>query len=150
MKVTVRNFQIRDLPRVVEIERRSFGVDAYDPATFLHLYRFCGDLFLVAEADGVVVGYSVTCVEREGGAPVGHIHSIAVDPEWRRRGVGRTLIEETFKRLREVGVCDVILEVSAANKAGQAFWRCLGFTPVGVKRRFYLDGTDAIVMRKRL
>lgn len=149
-RCTIRNFRLEDLQRVLEIEERSFGVDAYDMVTFLQLHRLCGDLFLVAELEGRVVGYSVTCIEYSSGGIVAHVHSIAVDPECRGKGVGGMLMEETFRRLRERGVRDVVLEVSTANETGLSFWRKLGFTPVGVKKKFYLDGSDAIIMRRRI
>ncbi|MEM4666480.1 MAG: GNAT family N-acetyltransferase, partial [Thermofilum sp.] len=81
---------------------------------------------------------------------VGHVHSIAVDPQFRKKGVGRALMEETFRMLRERGVKSVVLEVSIANEAGISFWKSLGFSPVGIRKRFYLDGTDAIIMRKEI
>lgn len=146
----VRRFRLKDLERVMEIERASFGVDAYDEMTFLHLYRYCSDLFLVAELEGSVIGYSVTCVESSEGEAYGHVHSIAVDPRFRKKGVGRALMEETFRMLRERGIRSVVLEVSVENKSGLSFWRSLGFSPVGIRRRFYLDGTDAVVMRREL
>ncbi|MEM0335056.1 MAG: ribosomal protein S18-alanine N-acetyltransferase [Thermofilum sp.] len=150
MEPTIRRFRLKDLKRVLEIEEKSFGVDAYDRLTFLYLYRSCGDLFLVAEMSGSVIGYSVTCVEGSGGDSVGHVHSIAVDPQFRKKGVGRALMEETFRMLRERGVKSVVLEVSIANEAGISFWKSLGFSPVGIRKRFYLDGTDAIIMRKEI
>lgn len=150
MRLIIRHFQLEDLQRVVEIERTSFGVDAYDVQTFLYLYRSCGDLFFVAEIEGEIIGYSITCVEYFEGELVGHVHSIAVDPVCRRRGVGRMLMEETFRKLHEHGIRSVILEVSATNEPGLSFWKSLGFSPVGIKRRFYLDGSDAIIMRKKI
>jgi len=148
--VRLREFRLEDLDEVMRIELSSFPFDAYDELTFIQLYESCGDLFLVAEHEGGIVGYSVTCVEWENGVPVGHVHSIAVDPAFRRRGVGRALMEETFRRLRSLGVSEVRLEVSVSNEAGLRFWRSLGFEPVGVEKGYYADGSDALVMRMRL
>jgi ribosomal-protein-alanine N-acetyltransferase len=148
--VRLREFRLEDLPEVMRIELSSFPSDAFDELTFAQLYESCGDLFLVAEHEGRIVGYSVTCVEWEGGELVGHVHSIAVDPAFRRRGVGRALMEETFRRLRSLGVGEVRLETSASNAAGLRFWLSLGFKPVGVRKRYYADGSDALVMRREL
>uniref|UniRef100_A0A7C1P179 GNAT family N-acetyltransferase n=1 Tax=Thermofilum pendens TaxID=2269 RepID=A0A7C1P179_THEPE len=146
----LRDFKLKDLPEVMRIELSSFTFDAYDELTFIYLYKKCGNLFLVAEAERRIAGYSVTCVEQEGKALVGYVHSIAVDPAFRRQGVGRALMEETFRRLRSLGISEVKLDVSVNNEVGLRFWRSLGFEPIGVKKRYYADGSDALVMRMKL
>jgi ribosomal-protein-alanine N-acetyltransferase len=40
--------------------------------------------------------------------------------------------------------------VSVSNAAGLRFWQSLGFKPVGVRKRYYADGSDALVMRREL
>jgi|UniRef100_A0A7C3SKG8 ribosomal-protein-alanine acetyltransferase len=148
--VKLRNFEPKDLLELMRIELSSFPTDTFDEHIFFQLYESCRDLFLVAEAEGKIVGYSVTCIEWEGDTLMGHVHSIAVDPALRRRGVGRALMEETFRRLRSLGVSEVKLEVSVNNEAGLRFWQSLGFEPVGIKKEYYADGSDALVMRMKL
>lgn len=97
-------------------------------------------------------------VLEDGGAHVGHalasaaggtgeILLVAVDPAARRRGFGRVLLETAHAWWREQGVRTAFLEVRADNVAARALYRNLGWADVGVRPRYYRDGTDAALMR---
>ena len=58
----VRRVRQRDLDRILEIERASFGADAYDRNLFAEYTRKCGGLFLVAERGNTVCGYSIAAI----------------------------------------------------------------------------------------
>jgi ribosomal protein S18 acetylase RimI-like enzyme len=92
---TVRRLRLADLNRIMEIERASFGDEAYDRDLFVEFFRTCGELFLVAEHDRKVQGYMVTCIRGERAELV----SVAVDPAARGRGAASALIESTLRRL---------------------------------------------------
>lgn len=141
---TVR-FRLRHLKRVLEIERASFGSEAYSSDMFLELDRRCGDLFFVAERAGRVVGYIVTCVHEAA-----DIVSIAVDPAHRRTGVGSALMRRTLEELGERRVAVVGLMVRAADAGTVRFYRGFGFRRIRRVPRYYEDGGDAFLMRLRL
>ncbi|NKZ00489.1 GNAT family N-acetyltransferase [Nocardiopsis alborubida] len=94
---------------------------------------------LVAEADGAVAGWVegvLDGVYEGAGSPVppphGYVLAVVVDPGWRRRGVGRGLLEGFVARAREAGVEWVFLlpeEGEGARGRVEFFLRC-GFTPV--------------------
>jgi ribosomal-protein-alanine N-acetyltransferase len=100
----------------------------------------------VAESEGKIVGYMITCILSDKG----DIVSIAVDPFYRRKGVGRALAEFTFKHLKLHQIKMVELEVRTTNSEGISFWKNLGFFPIGTIKSFYRDGADAFRMRKLL
>jgi len=138
--VRVRRAGPGDLEAVWLVERLSF--DHPHPPGYLELLiRFRQGVFLVAELDGVVAGY-VAAVLREGG---GHILSVAVHPEQRRRGIGGLLMRSILGELRAMGVREVVLEVKRGSAAVR-FYEKLGFKAVGVISRYYEDGADAVVM----
>ena len=99
MQMVIREFNIKDLRRVYEIERKSFK-DPYHPLFLLELYDLFPSTFLVAEVNFRVVGYVIA--RKINGE--GHIIAIAVDPEYRRRGIGSALMHEVIERLRNKGV----------------------------------------------
>ena len=117
-----------------------------------------GKAFLVAELNGKVVGYVMTRVERSIGyvsrffpKKVGHIVSIAVLPEFRRRGIATALMKEAIKRLKEIyGVKEVYLEVRVSNETAIKLYEKLGFQKVRRLKYYYLDGEDAWVMAKEV
>jgi ribosomal protein S18 acetylase RimI-like enzyme len=55
------------------------------------------------------------------------ITDLGVRPAWRRRGVGRRLVQEAEAWVRERGVERIEIQVAAGNREGQAFWRALGY-----------------------
>jgi [ribosomal protein S18]-alanine N-acetyltransferase len=142
----VRRFRPRDLDRIAEIEAACFGVDAYDRNLFAEFHRKCGELFLVTEGRGIVTGYVVACLKGERA----EIVSIAVDPRSRRRGAASALMDSTLRRLRRRGAARVVLMVKASNVAARRFYGKYGFEKVRLARRYYEDGSDGIVMARRL
>src|SRR2546422_604876 len=83
----VRRVLPGDMDEVVELEKASFD-DPY-PRYFLEqLAAAHPDTFLVASAEGEILGYTVVDMWEDHD----HLISIAVHSEWRRRGIGRRLL----------------------------------------------------------
>jgi ribosomal protein S18 acetylase RimI-like enzyme len=56
------------------------------------------------------------------------VDQISVEPEWRRRGVGRLLMEAAFQFARDQGIEEVFLEYWSNNELARAFYASLGFS----------------------
>jgi ribosomal-protein-alanine acetyltransferase len=143
---TVRRLRMADLDRIMEIERASFGDEAYDRNLFAEFFRKCGELFLVVESGRKVSGYMVTCIRGEQAELV----SVAVDPAARGRGAASALMESTLRRLRRRGTARIGLVVKATNHEARAFYERYGFEKVRKVPRYYEDGADGWRMAKRL
>lgn len=76
--------------------------------------------------------------------------TLAVIPAMRRRGVAATLLRQAMTEAVARGAGALFLEVSTRNAAAQALYRRFGFTEVGRRRRYYPDGSDALVLRVEL
>ncbi len=76
--------------------------------------------------------------------------TLAVAPAARRQGIGARLLEAALRVARAHGAHTAFLEVSVGNAAARALYARAGFTPVGQRRRYYPDGTDALVLRRAL
>jgi ribosomal-protein-alanine N-acetyltransferase len=74
------------------------------------------------------------------------ILSFAVDPSFRRRGVGRGLLDAYLSTLRAEGVRVVNLEVRASNRAAQVLYRNAGFRTDGERPRYYAGGEAALLL----
>lgn len=79
--------------------------------------------FLVAEADAQVV--ATVMVGYDGHR--GWINYLAVAPRWQRAGLGRRLIAEAEKILREAGCPKINLQVRRANVDVVTFYERLGY-----------------------
>jgi ribosomal-protein-alanine N-acetyltransferase len=76
-----------------------------------------------------------------------HINNVAVRPQFRLRGIGRTLLGSVLKEGARMGARSAILEVRAGNMAAQALYQREGFRVVGRRRGYYADPPeDALVM----
>ncbi|MDB5369492.1 MAG: ribosomal-protein-alanine acetyltransferase [Roseomonas sp.] len=76
--------------------------------------------------------------------------TLAVAPAARRRGVASRLLAAALAGAASRGAQAIFLEVSYANIAARALYGAAGFVQVGIRRRYYADGTDALVLRHPL
>ncbi|HJZ90796.1 MAG TPA: GNAT family acetyltransferase [Gemmataceae bacterium] len=81
------------------------------------------DLFLVAEADGAIVGTVMAGYDGHRG----WINYLGVDPTCQRHGIGRALMDEAERLLRASGCPKINLQVRTANTAAIEFYRQIGF-----------------------
>ncbi|MGH9449711.1 MAG: GNAT family N-acetyltransferase [Terriglobia bacterium] len=148
LRVQVRRFTMSDLGRVMEIERASFDVDAYSEDQFQALYRDFPGGFRVAEISNFVVGY----VAATAGGETGEIDSMAVDPDYRRLGIGHQLLELAmgYFKAQHPELRSYRLQVRTDNKYAIHLYEQLGFEPVGTLKKYYKDGADAFQMEKRV
>nr|WP_279530114.1 GNAT family N-acetyltransferase [Halospeciosus flavus] len=153
-----------DLLDVFRIEKRSFP----QPWPFSAFERYLGRPgFLVAEdesaglgldgetdgdgeAVGRVAGFVVADTIPNHNRPLGHIKDIAVHPERRGQGIGRTLLERALAVLSAQGARSVKLEVRRSNEAAISLYREFGFEYLRTLPRYYGDGEDAFVFITRL
>ena len=131
----IRKFDVRDMKRILEIEKDSFPKTFYDKHIFSYLARCCE--FLVYESIGEGMGGYIIFDPKDG-----HLISIAVDPSHRKKGIGKNLMEEVLKKYERVW-----LEVRKSNTIAQSFYEKLGFVKTGVISNYYGD-EDALVMIK--
>jgi len=88
-------------------------------------------LLLQEDEDGRARGLAIVRAARAPGVALederAEISDLWVDPDARRRGIGRALAEASLAWVRQRGVERVTVRVAVANAEGQAFWRALGF-----------------------
>ena len=102
--------------------------------------------YLVALVGSQVVGFGGLMQT----ADEGHITTMAVEAEFRRRSIGVRLLLALLETAREVGVADATLEVRASNEPAQALYRRFGFAPEGVRPRYYRAPVeDALILWAR-
>jgi ribosomal-protein-alanine N-acetyltransferase len=140
----------RDLIDVVDIEESSglnrWGYDAYRRELFTNpnsIMIVARNLVMGPAVIGFFAGW---IIEDEL-----HVNNVASHQDYRRIGIGRSLMEAAIDEARRRGVVQVILEVRASNEAAQLLYRRLGFGFVGRRRDYYrLPTEDALVMKLKL
>ena len=143
--VHIRRAHIDDLPSILRIEKKSFGRDAWDREIFLDYFdRSARSAFLVAAINRKIVGYALAFHTQTGA----EIHSIAVAPAERGRGVAIALLKRIIALLRRRGFETISLNVRLENKAAIQLYRKLGFHRVRRVNGYYEDGAPAWRMRR--
>jgi ribosomal-protein-alanine N-acetyltransferase len=145
-RIQIVPFRLRQLERILWIERASFGKQAWPRDAFVELYEDCPEFFVAAKLGGRIAGYLAACVEKRDG----EIASLAVHPDFRRRGVAQTLMGHALRALKKAGARRVELMVRTGNTAGAQLYRSLGFRQVRLVRRYYEDGGDGFLMTRAL
>ncbi len=147
-----------EIPQVIRINE-SVLPENYPYYFYEMLYRNYPKAFLVAKVGGKIVGYVMSRVEHSlhmsgflpGFIKKGHIVSIAILPDYRRKGIGTELMRRAMESLKNVYGCkEVYLEVRVSNRPAIEFYHKLGFRIDHVIKRYYKDGEDAYVMVREL
>jgi ribosomal-protein-alanine N-acetyltransferase len=79
-----------------------------------------------------------------------HITNLAVAPEARRCGVASALLEHSIREAVEVGADWCQLEVKVSNTPARGLYMRSGFKPLGIRKGYYHNGEDAVVMGREL
>lgn len=143
--ITIRPMRWWDIPRVRVIETSCFPRDAWSLDQFWRELAGRTRDYVVADIDGTVVGYSGIATI----APDSDLQTLAVDPEHRGCGVGRMLLDTMLRGAHEKGAQSMILEVRADNEEAQKLYANVGFDTIATRHRYYPDGGDALIMRRR-
>lgn len=150
----LRRATLDDLDAIMQLETSTFASDAWSRGTMRAELGSRHGHYLVAEPapgnpDAAIAGYAGLL------SPVGSgqadIQTIAVAPDARRRGLGRTLMVALLTEARERRATEVFLEVRADNPSAQALYVSLGFEQIAVRPNYYQpDGVDAHIMKAAL
>lgn len=134
-----------DLPALTRLEKESFGKDAWPLLDLIAVLTFPDVVRLKAVEDGRMIGFVGGDPRRSEGW--GWVATIAVDPNYRRRGVGRALLRACERNL---GVQRSRLTVRTSNRAAIALYEKEGYVATDVWKAYYDDGEDGLVMEKIL
>jgi ribosomal-protein-alanine acetyltransferase len=145
-RALVRAAAATDVPTLFSLEAELFGSDAWSEASLREELSGPGRRAVVLDEEGAVLGYAVTM--RAG--DVVDLHRIAVRPDRQRQGLAALLLADALDAARADGAERMLLEVSAGNAAAVAFYDAQGFARIDVRRRYYRDGSDALVLARPL
>lgn len=144
--IRIRRMEAGDLDRLALLEARCFSIP-WSRGMLEDELSNDRALYLVAESTGRITGYAGAWIVFDEG----HITNVAVDPDFRRSGIGRRLLSALLEGLAGAGVTAATLEVRRGNRPAISLYEAFGFTVEGVRRGYYADnGEDALVMWARI
>ena len=143
-RLDFRKLTIEDAAAAEELDLKCFGeLDACGQNYFFHAAQDERKEFWVAELDGKIIA----CAGAEINSDTAEIETLAVDPEYRRRGIGKILLIKLLGAVRKRGVNFIILEVRPSNFPAIELYKGFGFQIVEREKDYYLD-EDAWIMAR--
>ena len=143
--MTVRALTSADLPRLMAIEHAGFEHPWTEAMLSDDLER-PDRVWLGALDEQEIVGFGGVMVIGDEG----HLLDLAVEPQARRQGVGRTLVWELARAAHEGGAVRITLEVAESNQEARALYTSCGFDEGGRRTGYYApSGEDALLLWSR-
>ncbi|HWS56053.1 MAG TPA: N-acetyltransferase [Pyrinomonadaceae bacterium] len=145
----VRPLTVSQLDECWRLDQRCFiDGEAYSRETFEYLLTSPESVsYRAVTPDGTMVGFIVGIVEPDA---TGHVTTLGVAPEHRRRQIARRMLLKVEDGFRRRGVRIARLEVRSVNTGAQDLYRKLGYAVTQRLPRYYSNGGDGLLMIKPL
>ena len=78
------------------------------------------------------------------------IRYLSIHPSYKRRGLGKKLINNIIKECKNERITRIILEVSSKNMQALSFYEYFGFETISIRKKYYRDGSDALLKEKKM
>ena len=149
MSYDVRPLSISQLDECWRLDQRCFiDGEAYSKETFDYLLTAPESVsFRAVTSGGVMAGFVIGLVEPDR---TGHVTTVGVAPEHRRRSLAKRLMREVEEAFRKRNVRLVRLEVRTLNTPAQKLYESLGYTISQTLPKYYSNGGDGLLMLKSL
>lgn len=142
--ITIKSMRSVHIPQVAGLEKLCFSEPWSENSLTSELNNPLS-LWLVALDGDCVAGY----VGSQSVMGESDMMNIAVDPNYRRKGVAAALVEELVRQLKERGNHCLTLEVRASNDVAIALYEKLQFVQIGRRPNYYRSPKeDALILRK--
>ena len=146
--ITYREATLLDIPVLVSMDRVYFPNTAWPAEQFRAEIGKATRMFLVVESNAQIIAYAGAFLPNAGGE--GDIMTIAVAPEFRRKGIAKELIARLESWAKARGAIAMMLEVDISNIEAIKLYQNLGYESLNIRKNYYGYGRDAQIMRRGL
>ena len=137
-----------DLESLMAIEQACFSADRISLRSFRRWLASSGNILLVAERDGLVLGYGLVVCNK--GTRLARLYSLAVLPAMRGSGLARQLLTALEANAARANRLFMRLEVAKPNSAAIRLYEHCGYRVFGEYSDYYDDHSDALRMQKTI
>jgi ribosomal-protein-alanine N-acetyltransferase len=137
MEVKIETASIKLLDQLYQIEEQCFDEEAFTKRQIAYLLSDYNTIALVAKANMGIAGFIITQVEVEENEEFGHIITINVPPNYRRKGIATKLLCEIEGLLKQKGITECRLEVREDNNSAIKLYHKLSYQTIGKLDRYY-------------
>lgn len=145
----MRPLALSDLNELYQLDMRCFlDGEAYERETFRFLLNNPKAIARQIRSDyDEMAAFGIAVIEESG---IGHVTTVAVAPEYRRRGLARLLLHEIERSFAARSVATIRLEVRTNNHAAQQLYEQVGYVIIQRMNKYYSNGDDGYLMIKSL
>jgi ribosomal-protein-alanine N-acetyltransferase len=134
---------ILDLTALRKLEHACFDKDAWSLFDLIAVLSWSDVIRFKAVENGRMIGFVAGETRLSHGAA--WIATIAVHPQFQRRGIGRALLRTCEERIKSQ---NIKLTVRVSNHGAISMYEKEGYRTLEIWRRYYNDGEDGLVMQK--
>jgi len=146
MEYRIVKMEACHLEEVHNAELECFPEEAWSFKDFDDLLKIDavkGYILVDSEKNGEIVAYMMAYEVVDEAELI----NIAVLPKHRRKKLGNYFLNSWLKHLQEIETVAVFLDVRESNTPAIGFYKSFGFELLGIRRNYYSDGEDALVMK---
>ena len=155
-EILIKRCTLDDLDGVIEVNEKELPED-YPYFFYKSILDNYPESFLVAQNRfGKIIGYIMWRVEKTPSLDSlrytnkGHLVSIAVSQEYRKRGIAKTLLLNSMEAVKKYKIQEYVLEVRVSNYNAIKLYEQFNFQTVNIKKNYYRDGESAYYMVRKV
>lgn len=137
-----------DIVQITELEKLCFGNEGFSKKQVEYLVKKAKGEVVIVRISGKIAASLVLLFKKNSRHL--RMYSLAVLPEMRGKGLAKQMIYYSERKAKEMGLNLLSLEVSENNPAAIQLYQSTGFQIIQMKNAYYKDGSNALVMRKKL
>jgi ribosomal-protein-alanine N-acetyltransferase len=146
MIIKIRKMDLSDIRYVFEEEVKIFGKSLGEKTLYNEIMYNDLSYYYIAIVDGQRAGYIGSWLT----IPNAEILNMFVSKKYRGMGIGYSLMEQIIEICNDQDIENLTLEVRKSNDYALKLYGSLGFINAAVRKKYYGDGEDALLMVKKL
>jgi len=136
MEIKLETATLKILDTLYRIEEQCFSEEAFTKRQIAYLLTDYNTIALAAKVNTDVAGFIIAQVETDE-SEFGHIITINVAPNCRRKNIGTKMVQEIEYHLKQRGIDECRLEVREDNHDAVKLYHKLGYQTIGKLERYY-------------
>jgi ribosomal-protein-alanine N-acetyltransferase len=137
MEIKIETATIRLLDQLYAIEEQCFSEEAFSKRQIAYLLTDYNTIALAAKNNADIAGFIIAQIDVEENTEYGHIITLNIAPNYRRKRVATKLLQEIQTLLKQRGINECHLEVREDNHAAIKLYQTVGYQTVGKLERYY-------------
>ncbi len=151
-RIIVKRCNLDDLDGVIKVNEEELPED-YPYFFYKSILDNYPESFLIAQNSfGKIIGYIMWRAEKNPSLDslryvnTGHLVSIAVSQEYRKKGVAKSLLKNSMQTIKKYKIHEYVLEVRVSNYNAIKLYEQFNFQISNTKKNYYRDGENAYYM----